>query len=107
MAETGNAAAMREALNDVLLALDEAGFKAFVAGDPLAVAVLKAGQALAAPARNCDVGTAEEQYRRHQQYCDVIRDSPRDSRRCMDASTCSFCFAKWAQMPYKEGDGNA
>lgn len=61
MDNQGNAAAMRAALNDVLLALDEAGFKPLVAGDPLAVAVLKAGQALAAQPRNCDrFRTADE-----------------------------------------------
>lgn len=51
--------------------------------------------ALAAPPRNCDVGTAEEQIKRHRKWC------KRD--KCLPGIPCSVCFAKWAQMPYEEG----
>ena len=59
-----------------------------------------AQEALAAPPRNCDVGTAEEQYNRHDRYC----NSQPTCRKCLReyaASTCISCFAKWAQMPYE------
>lgn len=64
--------------------------------------VENARAALAKPRRNCDVGAAEEQYRRFMAMC-----NSKDGRQC---STCEFrlncytgrdeCFARWAQMPY-------
>lgn len=53
--------------------------------------------ALAEPRRNCDVGTAEEQMERHYIFCSKNKECHPDSSRCM------MCYAKWAQMPYKEG----
>ena len=54
--------------------------------------------ALAAPPRNCDVGTAEEQEKRYLALC--------DSNNC---SSCPVrfkgktdCVFTWAQMPYDE-----
>ena len=52
-----------------------------------------AESALSTPPRNCDVGTAAEQDKRHSKWC-----SP-DICEC----TCTRCFAEWAQMPYEEG----
>lgn len=52
--------------------------------------------------RNCDVGTAEEQYRAHGKFCDAIRHGI-SGYHCDDAPHCVLCFSKWAQMPYKEG----
>ena len=58
---------------------------------------------LAAPPRNCDVGTAEEQSRRYEELCDRHTCGSRCS-----ASGCPMydydCspFA-WGQMPYEEG----
>ena len=59
--------------------------------------------ALSTPLRNCDVGTAREQYRRFMDEC-----SKRDCRQC---SLCPYrmyltggrdeCFAAWSQMPYE------
>ena len=59
--------------------------------------VMKA--ALSAPPRNCDVGTAEEQVGRHATWCEG------NANQCLfpKASKCTLCFARWAQMPYKEG----
>lgn len=54
--------------------------------------------ALAAPPRNCDVGTAEEQYERYSRFCDSYECSPRCP--LYNASECSL---HWAQMPYGEG----
>ena len=59
-----------------------------------------------APPRNCDVGTAEEQYTRFNRYCTarLKDDKPRPCRAGMTSSPCSWCFARWAQMPYEEGE---
>ena len=55
--------------------------------------------ALSAPARNCDVGTAEEQLKRFIAFC--------LSRKCNEcpfvSSTYGECGVRWSQMPYEEG----
>jgi hypothetical protein len=60
--------------------------------------------ALAAPPRNCDVGTAREQIKRWQAFCNRHDDDctgcPCDAADTWDNTSC---FAKWAQMPYEEG----
>ena len=58
--------------------------------------------ALSAPARNCDVGTAEEQMKRqHDTMCNT-------TRACPDSDwTCKKCFAEWEQMPYDAEEGAA
>ena len=59
--------------------------------------------ALSAPARNCDVGTAEEQVERFDKFCD-IHDCKSDCP-LFKAESCEFA---WSQMPYeaKEGEGD-
>ena len=60
--------------------------------------------ALAAPPRNCDVGTAEEQSRRFCAFCRP-RTEPCDGCACLEASRRGRCEFAWAQMPYaEEGD---
>lgn len=54
--------------------------------------------ALAAPPRNCDVGSAKEQYRRFCLCC--IKHKMPCRRSC---TGCAECYANWAQMPYEEG----
>ena len=68
-------------------------------------AYAKAEAALALPRRNCDVGTAEEQYAIWNKHCLSI------SEKCSECSLnkdyqdlTAKCFAKWAQMPYEEGE---
>jgi len=61
-----------------------------------------ANTALAAPPRNCDVGTPEEQSIRHSNYC--------GTNPCHDTTRfCNWrrCFAMWAQMPYEAKEGKA
>lgn len=59
--------------------------------------------ALSAPPRNCDVGTAEEQDERFDAFCE------RYAPRCENCPCCLWnmiggaCSIKWAQMPYEEG----
>ena len=51
------------------------------------------------PLRNCDVGSAEEQYNRFV-HCCTSRKIP---CRRYDTFSCAKCYAVWSQMPYEEG----
>lgn len=98
----GNGAKMREALEAVDDAFSDGSL--YASGDcptPHDVSVFedvrdKVKAALAEPPRNCDVGTAEEQAKRHVGWCDRLNH-------CSRTHSCRECFAKWAQMPYEEG----
>lgn len=74
-------------------------------------------EALIAPPRNCDVGTAEEQWKRFDEFCkDWEESGPYGG--CSDGCPCmaikskesdgcfgqSGCFSIWAQMPYDESE---
>lgn len=67
--------------------------------------------ALSAPARQCDVGTAEEQWSRFEKMCSANRlpdDPDYCSCKCkVDGGCVNDCALIWAQMPYeaKEGAG--
>ena len=103
----GNMAAMREALEaarDLLLPQCNGGTAfAKACGET----VNKIMDALAAPPRNCDVGTADEQTRRMDaEYCYVQKscyESP-SGRECPLHKAGVDCRLIWAQMPYKEGE---
>lgn len=56
----------------------------------------KAKSALAEPLRNCDVGTADEQFKRHANWCKTTKDFP------CGATKCRKCLGYWLQMPYEE-----
>ena len=95
--QLGNAAKMREALSDACYAMfnflktQNGGY------EEMANALDKAKAALATHPRNCDVGTAEEQYRRFLKFChgEICEKCP-----VHDARSCKLA---WAQMPYGEG----
>jgi len=57
--------------------------------------------ALAAPPRNCDVGTIEEQSERKIKFC----HNQRGCANCpfSESTTLTLCALAWAQMPYEEG----
>ena len=67
-------------------------------------------EALIAPPRNCDVGTADEQSERFDKFCD--EQCMKSCKSCpvyKEMTTDIECFAKWAQMPYeeeREGEGD-
>jgi hypothetical protein len=61
----------------------------------------KLQEALAAPPRNCDVGTARQQEKRHKE--EVCPESACPKHEGFMSSACKGCFAMWSQMPYKEG----
>lgn len=52
------------------------------------------------PRRNCDVGTAEEQYERLHRFClnHECRSCP-----CKTDKDNGVCSIVWTQMPYEEG----
>lgn len=66
--------------------------------------------ALAAPPRNCDVGTEDEQSKRLERYCDnygrycdgtpKCTECPLSERIMKEGGRCELY---WAQMPYEEG----
>ena len=58
--------------------------------------------ALAAPPRNCDVGTAEEQHARFYNFCDKIEEC-KECPLWRGGGLTSKCSVYWGQMPYEEG----
>ena len=63
--------------------------------------------ALAAPPRNCEVGTVEEQSQKFDAFCDANKYVGDDganwcSRTCPCYNDIN-CGVDWAQMPYEEG----
>ena len=101
-----NVQVMREAARHLLCVIDEMGFKPWCADDPLAIACDKLDAALALPLRNCDVGTAEEQTKIFDGFCDMQCLSGCSNCPCNTKPmiTDIECFSNWSQMPYKEGD---
>ena len=93
----GNAAAMREALEYASRVLAKWQQDApFSAWSEYGEAIDRCRAALAAPPRNCDVGTAEEQRERFNVYC--------DQRICIHCELpMNGCRFVWAQMPYEKG----
>ena len=108
------AAAMREALNQLrnwalldinenAIRSDEPNYKKLVDG---IVEITNA--ALAAPARNCDMGTADEQADRFKAFCYSNRTPGNEcSKECPfdDTSAVCYCQARWAQMLFAKARG--
>ena len=68
---------------------------------PLCKAIHEARAALAAPPRNCDVGTAEEQAERYMNFC---HNYPKCTGcPCVGRIQYHQCEFAWAQLPYEEG----
>lgn len=61
--------------------------------------------ALAKPSRNCDVGTAEEQYARFREACKEHYGNC--SAGCPYRDPFHSCELKWAQMPYEAKESEA
>ena len=99
----GNAAAMSEALGEISRKIWES-IDPFCNDDcckPKRELAKIADAALASPPRNCDVGTAWEQFQRFNMFC-----SPIKCRECKLYTEEDFhdCIFRWAQLPYEEGD---
>ena len=100
-----NAAAMRKALEAVKDWFD--GDMNGDDADEMDAMLEKVDAALAAPARNCDVGTAEEQEERFDAFCARhygTNDMSRDNCRICPLSPMG-CKLAWAQMPYEKEGG--
>lgn len=104
-----NNKAMRDALEEMATEFEDLasrdGIRAPAYSSIFSIYAEKCRKALAAPPRNCDVGTAEEQYQRYDKFCcSHFRIADNGSGNCLK---CPFaqpaCKLRWAQMPYKEG----
>lgn len=96
----GNSKAMRDALEaarDLLLPQCNGGAAfAKACGET----INKIMDALSAPPRNCDVGTAKEQSARFDKFCYDHRSSGKGCGGCPFLNCESCCELAWAQMPY-------
>ena len=97
----GNAEAMRKALDSIYNKLETLDIEEDSYADEV-IASVKSDivDAIYAPPRNCDVGTAEEQGERFEKFCDSNKHGG-DVYAC---DNCKFlpsehCGLKWAQMP--------
>lgn len=63
----------------------------------------KISAALSAPPRNCDVGTAEEQKKRLNEFCCSHGTDIQGAPRCENCALlyADRCELTWAQMPYE------
>lgn len=116
--EGGNAAALREAIEPWVAfgewLLENAGKEGLGAairenGSIIRQRLEELRAALSAPARQCDVGNAEEQTERFKQLCRKYRRGPGPRANCKGCpvsheSQHVGCTFAWAQMPYSEGD---
>ena len=59
-------------------------------------AIEKARRALSEPPRQCDVGTAEEQNSRFEEFCDAHQDGVVCSDECPLRYTSTLCDFAWA-----------
>ena len=101
--EANNSAALREALEKInrLCGIGVVEVSSFEIGSIC-------DAALAAPPRNCDIGTADEQIARFDSECLAIR-SRNTVEPCAGCPLSEHgegtedCQLRWAQMPYQEG----
>lgn len=97
-----NSEAMQHALSDIIDIIDEWRTDGSMEHWQYSQLFDIADAALAALPRNCDVGTADEQYERWQTFCDRYDDDctgcPCDNKHTY---TLTSCFARWSQMPYE------
>ena len=110
--QVGNAAKMREALEkiasmgeqiDYQLGNSEETVYAFRHERCIAHNISEcAREAISAPARNCDVGTTEEQHARFCSFCNKF-DECNKCLLCSGSLLTSKCYSRWSQMPYEEG----
>ena len=67
---------------------------------------LDAKSALAAPQRNCEVGTPEEQNNRFREFCEkypFCKGCKMPGRKPLSGIGGMKCALTWAQMPYNDG----
>ena len=97
---TGNIAKQREALKDIVRLVEQIRLLYSDFPHEIHDIARKARAALAAPPRNCDVGTAEEQAERLHRFC-ISQDCA--TCPCDIGKADGRCEFAWAQIPYEEG----
>lgn len=111
--EVGNGAKMREAVKAVVdvgyphnFQIEAPHIRGYCYD--ITRAIGKCFAALAAPPRNCDVGTPEEQAERFGRYCDKFTQDGMHCETCPCCGKIKFgrCEFAWAQMPYERGGAN-
>ena len=105
---SGNAAKLREALEKIRSNLTMTYQSEEEERDLIVEAFNIAGEALAEPPRNCDVGTPDEQSARYESYCFDNRSMEKCCGDCLLLPYAS-CELAWAQLPYESeaDDGDA
>lgn len=105
----GDPAAMREAINTMVNCIEWLceGDNTGCIRKQFAPLLSYARAALAAPPRNCDVGTAEEQAERFDKHCQSFLNRE-GIKACVGCPCCGVvmygkCELAWEQMPYVEG----
>ena len=102
----GNAAKMREALSMILGTVEHLQTRfdmPKLASEEILELKQIAESAIAAPPRNCDVGTAEEQLKMFNKFCFPMKCKECQLYKDEDLHDCIF---RWNQMPYEEGGSN-
>lgn len=104
---------LREALEDIVHGIEEKYAAAPTQVTPHEDAILhRCNAALAAPRLNCEVGTAEEQAERFENFCLKYIGCAEETggSHCIGCPlekasrhTTQKCELYWAQMPYEEG----
>ena len=98
----GNAAKIREALEDAEKVLDDSSHSMCGIPPHMNDLLARIRAALSAPPRNCDVGTVAEQDERFDKYCYDHRSHEICCGKCpIFGEPC--CELAWSQMPYEEG----
>jgi hypothetical protein len=105
--EANNMAAMREALLKALTALKVCEWEEGTDMDGVKSIISEIESALSAQPRNCDVGTAEEQEKRFDDWVCDRRGDLNCTGKCPAHNGVDFgvvnCVLQWAQMPYEKG----
>lgn len=98
--QIGNAAALREALENAISVLRDD----LPTPRDISRAFAAANAALAAPPRNCDVGTAEEQAERHERFCAAHYKAAAVDAQCFGCPASdkkeTDCEFVWGQLPF-------
>lgn len=101
--QANNNAKLREAVKQSKLIAECTSGLRFADDDKLRDIAKVYEIALAAPARNCDAGTAMEQTLRFRAFCERHGECMDEDRPCPLLLTPGLCELAWAQMPYEEG----
>lgn len=98
----GNIYALRQALVKAHTLLKVCDWPEGVNMQGMADLMKEIESAIDAPARNCDVGTVDDQKDRFLEFCDVEK-GPREHCRNCRLCNASDCELAWVQLPYEEG----